>query len=293
MSLPSGYTQVHYIQSAGQAFIDTGLVVNKNDSFEYVLTALLTNDAYGGANGYLQFRSGIALNTKAEIRVAYDGATHIESIYVDGTLNSTTDWTSQYDGTDVKVGVLRMGNANNDWFVGDNQVGKIYSLTIRKNGELVRDFVPCANASGVLGLYDKVGATFYTSAGSEVFFCEPMQCLQLTRGDAPSTGVTVELSGDFSCGSVTVDGTTYTSAKTLKLKRGTSVKVTVTYTGSQGIMFTYIKLNGTSVGTSSAVGMGGSKVYSFEATDNCTIVCKYGTYSSSVKYGYADITMPA
>lgn len=292
MSLPSGYTQVHYIQSAGQSFIDAGLVVNKDDSFEYVITALFTNNAYGGANGYLQFQSGIAADKKAEIKVVYDGTTHVESIYVDNVLNSTMDWTSQYDGANVKVGVLRMGNPNNSWYTGDNQTGKIYSLKIKKNGELVRDFVPCANASGVLGLYDKVGGTFYTSAGNAAFFCEPMQCLQLTRGDA-ATGVTVELSGDFSYGSVTVDGTTYKTEKTLKLHRGTSVKVTVTYTGSQGVMFSSITLNGTSVGTSTSTGIGGSKKYSFEVTDNCTIVFGKGTYSSSVQYGTATITMPA
>ena len=46
---------------------------------------------------------------------------------------------------------------------------KLYSCQIYDNDVLVRDFVPCINASGEIGLYDSVGKKFYGNAGTGVF----------------------------------------------------------------------------------------------------------------------------
>ena len=45
----------------------------------------------------------------------------------------------------------------------------LYSCQIYDNGTLVRDFVPCINGSGEVGLYDLVGKQFYGNAGTGVF----------------------------------------------------------------------------------------------------------------------------
>ena len=37
------------------------------------------------------------------------------------------------------------------------------------NGTLIRDFIPCKNASGVIGLWDDVNGVFYQNAGSGTF----------------------------------------------------------------------------------------------------------------------------
>ena len=56
MALPTGYTQLEYIQSNGSAYIDTGLTVNKSDSWELIFDAhLVSSTNWGGANGYLQY----------------------------------------------------------------------------------------------------------------------------------------------------------------------------------------------------------------------------------------------
>lgn len=167
--LPSGYTQVKYIQSSGTQYIDTGLTVNKSDSYEYILTAYFTNDAYGGANGYMQFTSGYSQNTLTEFRIVYDGSTGIENIYVNGSLYTTNNWTSTYNGTNVKIGIFKLGDTGNVWHTLDAQIGKVYSCQIYKSGTLVRDFVPCTNPSGVAGLYDLVGGAFYANAGTGTF----------------------------------------------------------------------------------------------------------------------------
>lgn len=46
---------------------------------------------------------------------------------------------------------------------------RIYSCQIYDNGTLVRDFVPCVDYSGEVGLYDLVNAVFYGSSGTGVF----------------------------------------------------------------------------------------------------------------------------
>ena len=74
MALPSGYTPLEYIESTGSQYVDTGLVVNKTDSYEYILDALLTNGTLGGANGYLQFEGSISDGKRVNIRVSYDGS---------------------------------------------------------------------------------------------------------------------------------------------------------------------------------------------------------------------------
>lgn len=174
MALPSGYTPLEYIESTGTQYIDTGLVVNKNDSYEYILDSLLTNDTFGGANGYLQFTGDISGGKRVTIRVSYDGSTHVTTVYVDGVISSTTDWTSSYSGENVKIGILRMGNAGNVWYTSDPQIGEVYSCQIKKNGSLVRDYVPATNASGTVGLYDMANGVFYGNAGTGVFIAGPV-----------------------------------------------------------------------------------------------------------------------
>ena len=46
---------------------------------------------------------------------------------------------------------------------------KLYSCDIYDNDVLVRDFVPCKNPSGVIGLYDVVNGVFYQNAGTGEF----------------------------------------------------------------------------------------------------------------------------
>ena len=39
--------------------------------------------------------------------------------------------------------------------------GKLYGCKIYDNDKIVRDFIPCKNSSGVIGLYDTVNSQFY------------------------------------------------------------------------------------------------------------------------------------
>ena len=50
---------------------------------------------------------------------------------------------------------------------------RLYSCKIYDNGTLVRDFVPCKNPSGEVGLYDTVTERFYGNAGTGSFVAGP------------------------------------------------------------------------------------------------------------------------
>ena len=167
MSLPSGYTQLEYIEGSGSQYIDTKLICNKSDSWRYSIVADLANNSnYAGCNGYLQYQASVGGGVKSDIDIVYQNVT--ETISVNGVQKSSQSWAG-YSGSNVKIGILKMGDVNNVWFSGSPQSGKIYSCKIYKSGVLTRDFVPCKNPSGSIGLYDLVGAQFYQNSGTGTF----------------------------------------------------------------------------------------------------------------------------
>lgn len=171
VALPSGYTKLAYIQSTGTQYVDTGVVVNKADSVRMVLdTHLTSNDSYGGCNGYMQFQSSVGGGVRSTIDVSYSNTT--ETVTVNGEQKSSQSWAS-YNGENVKLGIFKMGDANNSWFSGAAQIGKLYSCQIYDNGTLIRDYVPCKGPSGVVGLYDLTGEQFYGNSGTGVFYAGP------------------------------------------------------------------------------------------------------------------------
>ena len=62
-----------------------------------------------------------------------------------------------------------MGDANNTWFNGAPQSGKLYSCKIYKDDVLVRDMIPAKDEVGNAGLYDKIEGKFYYNAGTGSF----------------------------------------------------------------------------------------------------------------------------
>lgn len=172
--LPSGYTALEYIESVGAQYIDTGLIVNKTDSYEMILIAhLINNDNWAGANGYLQFQAKIGNNKKSKIDIKY--INKIETIFVDNQQVSSTDYQStSYNGTNVKLGIFKLGDTNNTWYSQTGQSGKLYSCKILNNNNLIRNFIPCKNTSGIAGLWDTINKQFYASASIADFTAGPV-----------------------------------------------------------------------------------------------------------------------
>lgn len=184
MSLPSGYKEVEYIQSSGTQYINTGFIP-KYDS-RIVLDAEVTNSSIACALfGARSAASGT--NPSANVLFSLSGGT-IRSDYY-GSMVSSTTTVSGRTIFDKNKNVVSFGSntiTNNRSTASSNQTlflfavqtagsatllatMKLYACQIYDNGTLVRDFHPCTNESGAVGLYDLVGKQFYSNAGTGAF----------------------------------------------------------------------------------------------------------------------------
>lgn len=231
MSLPSGYKRLEYIQSSGTQKIDTGLLVEKSDSFEmeFEWTPTAPSSAcYVGADGYLQVGIGTsgyglfltsntrAYGTRDKVRVVFANVT--ETLYVNNTQVFSHNWSNE-NLPNVKLGLFSCGAARNTWRSGA-VTAKLYGCTIKKSGVLVRNFIPCKNSSGVIGLWDDVNSTFYGNAGSGTFTAGP---------ESKGTNKTL-INGtgyDVKAGKCLVGGTAYTLKKGRTLVGGTGYDISL------------------------------------------------------------------
>lgn len=162
-TISSGLVELEYIEATGTQYLDTGITVNKNDNKELIMSCQLGNDgSYAGANGYMQYQASITGGAKGILKISYKN--NIEKTYFNDTLKLTKDWTSAYSGTNVKLGIFKLGEINNTWYNSSAwQIGKLYYYKLYDNGTLVRDFIPVKRISdGKCGLWDKVNFKFYT-----------------------------------------------------------------------------------------------------------------------------------
>ena len=237
MSLPSGYTQLEYIESDNSSYLDTGVTMGKTDSvtLEEVLTPFGTSDTrYTGANGYMQIAitsSGYSINgtakkslgTKDKLKCIYTSTT--ESLYINGALVESSDWSS-YNGANVKIGLFKMGDAVNAWYSGKAHSGKCYGASIIKNGVKVREFIPCKNASGVAGMWDDVSKSFFSSASSFAFIAGSVY---IGTHKTLVNGTVYEVKG----GKCLVNGTVYNILKGRTLIGGTGYDITFPSAGTK------------------------------------------------------------
>ena len=183
MSLPSGYKRLEYIQSSGTQYVNTGVLVSKN--LEIKLKFMLTSTTNNGIVGYMQSASS---GTNRFAVFQYGGAWYFDfgndstGRISGGSFNANTlyDITAgnryiknNATGSNIISGsvISNLTNSNSISILCETNcgIGKIYSCQIYGNGTLVRDFVPCINASGEVGLYDLVTQAFYGNDGTGTF----------------------------------------------------------------------------------------------------------------------------
>lgn len=181
IELPSGYTQVDYIQSSGSQYIDTGFKPNNNTRvvmdaelvsmkgnfglFGARVSANSNNYALAWIGSYFRSDYNTVYTQKWEVsqttRRIYDK--NKETTVIDGVSQSYTNATFQ-----VPVNLVLLANNQNGsitWFAS----AKLYSCKIYDNGNLIRDYVPCKSENDVAGLYDIVNGIFYENAGTGTF----------------------------------------------------------------------------------------------------------------------------
>ena len=223
MSLPSGFKNLEYIQSSGTQYIDTGFKPNQDTRVVcevggYSIADNSATNLFGARTSTSssdQFSFNIAGSTNYRsdyynsrvgysTELSFSGKIHIDknknvcSIESDGTTYTVTNT----QGTFQTPFNLFIFGENRNGSVHSIPNVKLYYFKLYDNGVLIRDFIPCKNASGVAGLWDDVNSVFYQNAGSGTFTAGPEV--------VGSNRVLVDAKGyDAKSGTVLINGMVY------------------------------------------------------------------------------------
>ena len=180
--LPSGFTKLVYIQSSGTQYINTGFKPNNNT--RVVMDLLYT----GNENISNEFGAWNSSNNAAFICLT-TGQNNLYPFYGNTSKQVSANRTVRHT-VDMDKNVVKMNGTtmitfdqmsfqctypmflccfNNAGATENMTSVRIYSCQIYDNDVLVRDFVPCINASGEIGLFDLVNRQFYGNAGTGTF----------------------------------------------------------------------------------------------------------------------------
>lgn len=180
VALPTGYTQLESITSSGTQFIDTGVppTATLKTTIDLLPTSGATSEhpIFGSAwsvSGYfLMFYSGYLRWHSRGSSVDATGVDLTNRIAIGASPTELSVNGSSYalsgTGTDAANSIFLFYTGDNTTIYGKGQF-TLYSCVISDGAELVRDFIPCLNESGEIGLYDLVEKSFYANAGTGVF----------------------------------------------------------------------------------------------------------------------------
>ena len=184
-TLPSDYIQLEYIQSSGSQYINTGFKPNQDTKISITVDFPLSGTTwlYGsrtsaGSNslGFLcesgsKYRFDYASSVN-ELSTKPTGKFTIDSdknkCYINGELVVTATYTTFASPVNMYI-----FNNNNNGSLSGGSSAKLYNCSIYDNGVLIRNFIPCKNESGTVGLYDSVNNQFYQNDGSGTFVAGP------------------------------------------------------------------------------------------------------------------------
>lgn len=184
--LPKGYTELAYIQSTGTQWINTGFKPNQNTRAALTVDAKPSTAAawlFGARNGNTDRTFGL-LSYNSQYRSDYNNSTEeYSTVTPSGKFTVDKDKNvTKFNGTigvTAKSGVFQCTYPM--FLFANNNVGtaagfgsfKLYVCKLFDNGNLIRDFVPCIDPAGAVGLYDLVGGKFYGNTGTGVFLAGP------------------------------------------------------------------------------------------------------------------------
>lgn len=188
--LPSGYTELAYIQSSGTQYIDSGLKPNQNMRVVVKLSTSETGShtVFGADLSWTDdgFALGVGFTHYGKETGTISGLNNGSPHEVDFNKNIIS-----MDGSTVlTMGASTFSIPYNLVLFADNRAGGIgekttmalYYCRIFDGDTLLRDYIPCINASGAVGLYDLVGRQFYGNAGTGMFSAGPRDELTLPDG---------------------------------------------------------------------------------------------------------------
>ena len=202
-TLPSEYTQLDYIESTGTQYIDTGFVPNQDTRVDVQFSTPTVADG-----GVFVYGSGVDSGTSAFELYPWSGALQFnygsgEQKFVGAVVANQIITASQnknlvtWSYENVRYETSHPGRTFTTPYtltlfalhrasILVSPSMKLYSCQIYNNGSLVRDFVPCINPSGSVGLYDLVGQAFYANAGTGSFAAGNFKYNRWTQLSSPN-----------------------------------------------------------------------------------------------------------
>lgn len=185
--LPSGYTEVEYIESSGSQYIDTGFTPNNNSRVDMEFTPYVAGGSpifvgYGAAVNYnerafechasdggeFEFNYGTSYEFVTDIVIGANTVISHDRNNVSVTCNGHEYSATLPQNTFTAPYTLTLFALHRASIYYGGKM-RLYSCQIYDNGTLIRDFVPCTNPSGVAGLYDLVNKLFYGNSGTGSF----------------------------------------------------------------------------------------------------------------------------
>lgn len=172
-----------YIQSTGTQYIDTGVTVKTNlvSQLKFNVKEITGGCIYGSKPGsdtedyrlfnyngacYLDVPGGSSDSGNrvygGSLAAGVDHEVEVGNFYVKNLVTNTNIVSGSAKSFSEQSNTMKM------WEPSQSS-GKLYYLKIYEGTTLVRDFVPCQNADGTIGLYDKVNSKFYPNAGTGTF----------------------------------------------------------------------------------------------------------------------------
>lgn len=207
MSLPSGYTQLEYIESSGAQYIDTWFKPNQDTRVVCDFQITADNGAhqtpFGCRNetsagqyvvGYTGHKTPAVFRSDfASSQVSYStGVLMSDRHTVDKNKNVCTIGTETVTNTSeafqCSYNLLLFAN-NSVGEVGNQTSMLFYSCQIYDNGTLTRAYTPCKDDAGAVGLYDAVTGSFYENSGTGVFTAGP----EVAQPDIPLPEISVSV----------------------------------------------------------------------------------------------------
>lgn len=188
--IPPEYTQVEFIKTNGQQYINTGIPETDMFSVEYKVVNENLNAQSGhimsSANTYIPFAKRFGNASNCNLIAKYKGNEQESNAQTEFVVDSTVPYVvrSTYSNDSITAYVddvlkytLRSGTScdeNNKYYLfayGGNAAaehyrfyGKFYYMIISdENGNKLHHYVPVKNSSAVYGLYDVVTGVFYES----------------------------------------------------------------------------------------------------------------------------------
>lgn len=144
-----------------------------------LLSADVDKNGIIDSNDLTQIRESILAGTtptsKEKIfEIKINGTTKVKTNYA-GTVQAYANTTSTH-ATKGKIYIFANHNSSSGGAAAIQNIGgmRLYAFKMYDNGVLVRDFIPCKNKAGTIGLLDRVHNTFYTNPGSGVFTAGPV-----------------------------------------------------------------------------------------------------------------------